>query len=157
MGAAGFSGYAGDVSPQICWDRLCEDSPAALVDVRTSAEWTFVGLPNLTETQSGSDPNVAGGLPFLVEWQVFPSMSANETFVEDLSAKLAQAGLSQDADLYFLCRSGVRSAHAAAAMSQAGFANCYNVAKGFEGDPDHDGHRGTQNGWKAAKLPWRQG
>jgi len=30
------------------------------------------------------------------------------------------------------------------------------VAGGFEGDLDGDGHRGSQNGWKASGLPWRQ-
>ena len=32
-----------------------------------------------------------------------------------------------------------------------------NVAGGFEGDIDGEGHRGHVNGWKAANLPWRQG
>ncbi|MEM7686023.1 MAG: rhodanese-like domain-containing protein, partial [Pseudomonadota bacterium] len=34
--------------------------------------------------------------------------------------------------------------------------HCTNVAEGFEGDLDADGHRGTINGWKAHGLPWRQ-
>ena len=32
-----------------------------------------------------------------------------------------------------------------------------NIADGFEGDTDEDGHRGNRNGWKQADLPWRQG
>ena len=42
-------------------------------------------------------------------------------------------------------------------MTDAGFANCYNVLEGFEGDKDADGHRGTIGGWKVAGLPWIQG
>jgi rhodanese-related sulfurtransferase len=56
----------------------------------------------------------------------------------------------------FLCRSGGRSRNAAVAMTAAGFGSCYNVAEGFEGDKDGEGHRGRVGGWKLAGLPWRQ-
>ena len=40
----------------------------------------------------------------------------------------------------FLCRSGVRSHHAAAiAAMQAGYSKAYNVLQGFEGDKDRTG------------------
>ena len=58
--------------------------------------------------------------------------------------------------IYFLCRSGVRSKHAAIAMTEAGWARCFNIASGFEGPPDPAGHRGTVDGWKAQGLPWTQ-
>jgi len=57
----------------------------------------------------------------------------------------------------FLCRSGARSRAAAMAATAAGYARAYNVAEGFEGDLDAEGHRGRVNGWKVAGLPWRQG
>jgi rhodanese-related sulfurtransferase len=57
----------------------------------------------------------------------------------------------------FLCRSGVRSHHAAAAATQAGWKSAYNVLEGFEGDKDADGHRGNLGGWRKAGLPWLQG
>ena len=41
-------GYAGDVGPREAWDILAAHASAALVDVRTDAEWTYVGLPDLT-------------------------------------------------------------------------------------------------------------
>jgi len=37
--------YAGDVSPQDTYAALAADEDAVLVDVRTAAEWTYVGLP----------------------------------------------------------------------------------------------------------------
>jgi hypothetical protein len=40
---------------------------------------------------------------------------------------------------------------------QAGYADCYNVLEGFEGDRDPQGHRNTLGGWRAAGLPWIQG
>ena len=50
----------------------------------------------------------------------------------------------------------MRSLAAAEAAQAAGFPHAYNVADGFEGPPDGDGHRGTVAGWKADGLPWRQ-
>jgi rhodanese-related sulfurtransferase len=57
----------------------------------------------------------------------------------------------------FLCRSGVRSHHAAQAAAQAGYSNSYKVLEGFEGDKDAQGHRNTVGGWRFAGLPWIQG
>ena len=56
-----------------------------------------------------------------------------------------------------LCRSGARSRAAAIALTEAGFAQAFNIAGGFEGDMDGEGHRGNREGWKAENLPWRQG
>ena len=42
-------------------------------------------------------------------------------------------------------------------MTALGYARCYNIAEGFEGDKDGAGHRGTVNGWKVRGLPWVQG
>ena len=45
---------------------------------------------------------------------------------------------------------------AAQAALAAGFLHVFNVADGFEGPPDAQGHRGATAGWKADNLPWRQ-
>ena len=41
------AGYAGDVSPNTAWKILSENKDAVLIDVRTRAEWNYVGLPDL--------------------------------------------------------------------------------------------------------------
>ena len=41
-------------------------------------------------------------------------------------------------------------------MTAMGYERCYNIASGFEGDPDMNGHRGTVNGWKVEGMPWAQ-
>lgn len=135
--------YAGDVPPQEAYAALESDPAAVLVDVRTSAEWSYVGLPDLT----GLGKRV---LP--VEWQRFPDGSVNERFLD----QLRDAGVTEGAPIYFLCRSGVRSAAAAEAATRAGLGPAYNVADGFEGPLDGQGHRSV-SGWKVAGLPWRQG
>jgi rhodanese-related sulfurtransferase len=137
------SGYAGDVSPRTAWKILTERKDAVLIDVRTRAEWNYVGLPNLASV---------GKEPALLEWQVFPSMQPNPDFVNALSGAVAE----KDAPMLFLCRSGVRSAAAAKAMTAAGYSSCFNVLDGFEGPLDAQAKRGAAAGWKAAGLPWRQ-
>jgi rhodanese-related sulfurtransferase len=136
-------GYGGDVTPSTAWKILQENRDAVLVDVRTRAEWNYVGLPEL---------EAMGKRPALLEWQIFPSMQLNAEFVATLSGAIADKATP----LLFLCRSGVRSAAAAKAMTAAGYSTCLNVVEGFEGPLDAQGKRGTAGGWKAAGLPWRQ-
>ena len=71
--------------------------------------------------------------------------------------EVRSGGAAPETPLLFLCRSGVRSTSAAIAMTALGFARCYNIASGFEGDADAGRHRGRLGGWKAAALPWVQG
>jgi len=141
------SGYKADVSVEEAWQSLSSEPGASLVDVRTAAEWNYVGSPDLSTI----------GAPLLrIEWQGFPSGEVNPKFAEALDAELKKRGASRDAPVFFICRSGARSASAAAAMTTVGYSRCYNVAGGFEGRRDEEGHRGTVDGWKAAHLPWVQ-
>ena len=132
-----------NVPPTQVWEALKSDPKAQLVDVRTEAEWTFVGLPDLSP---------AGKQAVLIQWQVFPDMHVNADFADQLK----QAGFTPDQHLYFICRSGQRSLAAAQEAQAAGFPHAHNVAEGFEGPPNGSGHRGTVAGWKARNLPWRQ-
>jgi rhodanese-related sulfurtransferase len=136
-------GYAGDVSPSDAWQLLSENKDAVLVDVRTTAEWNYVGVPDLSQL---------GKQPVLLEWQVYPTMQVNADFV----AALSKNGIGGERPVLFLCRSGVRSKAAAQAMTQAGATRCYNISDGFEGPMDKAGHRGAVAGWKQSGLPWQQ-
>jgi len=137
-----------DVPVEETWARLQSDADAVLIDVRTRAEWTFVGLPDLSTLNKRVQT---------IEWQAFPDSRVDPDFVEKLSGLLEGAGVAKDAELFFLCRSGARSRAAAAAMADAGYTRCRNVADGFEGPLDATQKRGQVAGWKAAGLPWRQG
>lgn len=130
--------YAGDLTPAQAAELLAGDPDAVLVDVRTRAEWTYVGMP------VGPRPVVA------VEWLTYPTGAANPAFLAELTA----AGVPRDATVVFLCRSGVRSVAAADAAAAAGYTRAYNVLEGFEGPLDGEGHR--TGGWRGTGLPWRQ-
>jgi rhodanese-related sulfurtransferase len=140
--------YAGDISAKETWDLLRKDSRALLIDVRTEAEWNFVGLPDLSSLARQ---------PILVEWQSYPPGPApTPDFEEKLAAALGAAGYKNGSPIFFLCRSGSRSRGAAIAATAAGFGPCFNVGDGFEGGLDSEHRRGRAEGWKAAGLPWVQ-
>ena len=137
-----------DVDVREVWKRLKEEPAAVLIDVRTSAEWAYVGVPDLSSI---------GKRTILIKWQTFPDNRVDPDFVDRLSNMLDSAGVDKEAELFFICMSGARSMRAAQAMSAAGYSACRNVTDGFEGPLDANRHRGETAGWKAADLPWAQG
>ena len=148
MGAHPDENAVDGVDVATAWKGLKESPRAQLVDVRTRAEWTYVGIPDL---------GPLGKRAVLVEWQTFPDQSVDPRFAERLANELKALGVQTDDDLFFICRSGSRSLAAARAMVSAGYRACHNVSEGFEGPLDDARHRGTLQGWKAIGLPWQQG
>jgi len=130
--------YAGAVTPMEAFAILQGDTSARLVDVRTRAEWEWVGRPQ--------------GAVF-IEWNQWPIGTRNPAFEKELLTRVPDKA----APVLFICRSGGRSHHAALLAQQVGYARAFNVLEGFEGDKDAHGHRGTVGGWKVAGLPWVQG
>jgi len=130
--------YAGAVTPTEAYTLLQQDARVKLVDVRTDAERDWVGRVNIPQTQHAA-----------VQWNLYPGGTPNPEFL----VQLKQVA-SQDDVLLFLCRSGVRSRHAAKLATENGYKNCFDVLEGFEGDKDADGHRKTMSGWCKAGLPW---
>lgn len=132
--AAGL-GWAGQLTPAEAW-QVIQAGAAVLVDVRTGEERKFVG-------------HVPDSLH--VAWALGTALTRNPRFVRELDAR---AGREQP--LLLLCRSGKRSALAAKAAADAGFAHVFNVLEGFEGDLDDQQRRGLYNGWRYRGLPWVQ-
>jgi len=128
--------YAGALLPVEAYKLMQKAPGAKLIDVRTRAEWDFVG-------------RVPGSIP--IEWQTYPNSQPNPAFLDELRGQT-----EKDAIVMFLCRSGARSHAAAAAASQIGYAHSYNILQGFEGDKDALGHRASVGGWQFAGLPWVQ-
>ena len=128
--------YAGALLPQEAFELMRQAQGAQLLDVRTQAEWDYVG-------------RIPGSIQ--IEWQTYPGSQPNPDFLAEL-----QARTDKEAIVMFLCRSGARSHAAAAAAAQAGYSHSYNVLEGFEGDKDASGHRNAVGGWRVAGLPWVQ-
>ena len=130
--------YAGAVTPQEAYELLQSAPNAKLIDVRTNAERDWVGKVALPDDRHGA-----------VQWNLYPGATPNP----DFSAQLAQQA-GKDDILLFLCRSGVRSRHAAKLATEQGYRNAFDILEGFEGDKDEQGHRKTVGGWCKAGLPW---
>jgi rhodanese-related sulfurtransferase len=127
--------YAGALLPAEAW-QLMQSAGAKLVDVRTRAEWEWVGrIPGSVE----------------IEWNTWPGGMRNEQFLAQLKSQVPTS-----TPVLFVCRSGARSNQAAIAAAGEGY-QAFNVLEGFEGDKDQAGHRQTVGGWKVAGLPWTQG
>lgn len=129
--------YVGALTPTEAYALLQQAPGARLVDVRTRAEWDYVG-------------RVPGAVQ--IEWQSYPTGQLNPDFLTELRAQV-----DPEVPVMFLCRSGVRSNAAAAVASDAGYTQAFNVLEGFEGDKDQNGHRNSVGGWRLAGLPWIQG
>ncbi|RYF05697.1 MAG: rhodanese-like domain-containing protein [Oxalobacteraceae bacterium] len=130
--------YAGAVTPQEAFVLVQADPRVKLVDVRTNAERDWIGRPAIPEPQHGA-----------VQWTLYPGGAPNP----DFATQLQQVADKEDVVL-FLCRSGVRSRHAARVATELGFQDAYDILEGFEGDRDAEGHRKTVGGWCKAGLPW---
>ena len=132
--------YAGELTLEAAWAMLRDDPAAVLIDVRTAAEWNFVGVPDLGD---------AGKQARFVEWITFPDGTPNPDFLTQATAEL-----DPGAPVLLLCRSGARSLAAARALTAAGYGPAWNISAGFEGPLDAAGHR--SGGWRHAGLAWRQ-
>jgi rhodanese-related sulfurtransferase len=130
--------YAGAVTPQEAYALLQDDPNIKLVDVRTDAERDWVGRTDIPSVQHAA-----------VQWSLYPGGAPNLDFLPQLS-QIAE----KNTVLLFLCRSGVRSRHSAKLATENGYANCFDILEGFEGDKNDEGHRKTVGGWCKAGLPW---
>ncbi|GAB4062297.1 rhodanese-like domain-containing protein [Uliginosibacterium sediminicola] len=128
--------YQGALTPSEAHALVTQNAQARIIDVRTRAELDWVG-------------RIPGALE--IEWNSWPGSQPNPLFLEQLRKQHAS-----DAPALFICRSGARSHAAASAAHEAGFAACYNILEGFEGDKDVNAHRGNIGGWRHAGLPWTQ-
>jgi rhodanese-related sulfurtransferase len=128
--------YEGVLYPREAYEILQSAPGAKLVDVRSRAEIDWVGrIPNSVD----------------IEWMTYPGMKPNPHFLTQMEQQVDRESL-----IIFLCRSGVRSHYAAAAATQAGYNDCYNMLEGFEGDMDSSKRRNVTGGWRVAGLPWEQ-
>lgn len=126
--------YAGAVAPEEAW-ALAQAGAAVIVDVRSEPEYKFVG--HVPDTP-------------LLPWR-----GRDEASTQDFLARL-NAFATPETKLLFLCRSAVRSHHAAVAAAAAGYPHAYNILEGFEGQKDASEQRGHLDGWKKRGLPWVQ-
>ena len=134
--------YKRNLLPKMAVERLQSNSQALFVDVRSKAEFKYVGFPENS---------------ILIPWIDDPDWEPNpEAFSEAVMQELDGRENLSDTEIILICRSGFRSNEALKCLENKGFTQVSHVASGFEGDLDENDHRGNLNGWRHDGMPWSQ-
>lgn len=125
------------------------------VDVRDPVEIMFTGFTDVV------DINVPFKMANRSKWngkKPVYMMEKNPNFERQISAALEKRGMTKDAAIILMCRSGgTRGAPSAKQLWGKGYKQVYVVTDGFEGGKLKEGaHKGwrLKNGWKNTGLPW---
>jgi len=134
--------YKRNLLPKMAVERLQNNPQALFVDVRSKAEYKYVGYPENS---------------ILIPWIDDPDWEPNpETFSDAVMQELDGRENLSDTEIILICRSGFRSNEALKCLENKGFTQVSHVASGFEGDLDENDHRGNLNGWRHDGMPWSQ-
>ena len=134
--------YKRNLLPKMAVERLQRNSQALFVDVRSKAEYKYVGFPENS---------------ILIPWIDDPDWEPNpEAFSGAVMQELDGRENLSDTEIILICRSGFRSNEALKCLENKGFTQVSHVASGFEGDLDENDHRGNLNGWRHDGMPWSQ-
>ena len=135
-------GYKRNLLPKMAIERLQSNPQALFVDVRSKAEYKYVGYPENS---------------ILIPWIDDPDWEPNpEAFSDAVMQELDGRENLSDTEIILICRSGFRSNEALKCLENKGFTQVSHVASGFEGDLDENDHRGNLNGWRHDGMPWSQ-
>lgn len=136
------------VTPRTAHDLTRQEDNVFIIDVRTAAEWIWVGHPGPNNLSKGEE--LAGkvvNISYLIERngeKVF-----NNQFLGDVRKAF---GDSPDVTLIMMCRSGKRSKAAAILLEAEGY-TVMNMESGFQGNKDIYGYR-TVDGWAMDGFPY---
>lgn len=134
--------YKRNLLPKMAVEKLQNNPQALFVDVRSKAEYKYVGYPENS---------------ILIPWIDDPDWEPNpEAFSEAVMQELDGRENLSDTEIILICRSGFRSNEALKCLENKGFTQVSHVASGFEGDLDENDHRGNLNGWRHDDMPWSQ-
>ena len=134
--------YKRNLLPKMAVERLQNNPQALFVDVRSKAEFKYVGYPENS---------------ILIPWIDDPDWQPNpEAFSDSVMQELDGRENLLNTEIILICRSGFRSNEALKCLENKGFTQVSHVASGFEGDLDENDHRGNLNGWRHDGMPWSQ-
>jgi rhodanese-related sulfurtransferase len=144
------------ITPQKAYEMAGSGAENLLfIDVRDPVEIMFVGftdsvdlnIPYLLVDRTQWDPNKP-------RFRVY----RNPDFLSQVEQALAERGLSRDATIITMCRSGSeRGLPSATYLRENGFPNAFYVVNGFQGDKAKGGDQAGMrvlNGWQNEGLPW---
>ena len=134
--------YKRNLLPKMAVEKLQNNPQALFVDVRSKAEYKYVGYPENS---------------ILIPWIDDPDWEPNPVaFSDSVMQELDGRENLLNTEIILICRSGYRSNEALKCLEDKGFTQVSHVASGFEGDLDENDHRGNLNGWRHDGMPWSQ-
>ena len=134
--------YKRNLLPKMAVEKLQSNPQALFVDVRSKAEYKYVGYPENS---------------ILIPWIDDPDWEPNPVaFSDSVMQELGGRENLLNTEIILICRSGYRSNEALKCLENKGFTQVSHVASGFEGDLDENDHRGNLNGWRHDGMPWSQ-
>ena len=134
--------YKRNLLPKMAVEKLQDNPQALFVDVRSKAEYKYVGYPENS---------------ILIPWIDDPDWEPNPVaFSDSVMQELDGRENLLNTEIILICRSGYRSNEALKCLENKGFTQVSHVASGFEGDLDENDHRGNLNGWRHDGMPWSQ-
>ena len=158
LGFASLAAHAADlgISAQDTYAKIQSNEKNVLfIDVRDPVEIMFVGFADA----------VHANVPFMMvdrtQWNAEKGvfrLYRNPDFINQVKLQLARRGLSADAEIITMCRSGSeRGEPSAAFLRENGFPNARYVVDGFQGSALKEGPQAgfrLKNGWQNSGLPW---
>lgn len=137
-----------NVTPTEAYDLATSDANVYIVDVRTIAEWQWLGHPGANKADEGAklDGKVVN-ISYKIENK--GETIVNPSFMNEINEMFAE---NANITLITMCRSGKRSVAAATLLEAAGY-NVKNMVTGFQGGKDAYGYR-TISGWVIDGLPY---
>lgn len=158
IGLSSLAAYAVDmpISAEDTYAKIqLGEENVLFIDVRDPIEIMFVGFSDA----------VHANVPFMLvdrtQWNAEKGvfrLYRNPDFVNQVKQELAKRGLSADAEIITMCRSGSeRGEPSAAFLRESGFANARYVVHGFQGEAVKEGPQAgfrLKNGWQNSGLPW---
>ncbi len=145
------------ISPQETYALVQQEAENVLfVDVRDPVEILFTGFTDAVDLN----------IPYLMvdrsQWDAEKNrfrLYRNPDFIVQIETALAERGLSRDALIITMCRSGSeRGLPSAQFLRDNGFPNARYVIHGFQGSSAKEGEKkGLRivNGWQNSGLPWQ--
>ncbi|MCK4485885.1 MAG: hypothetical protein KAU38_03880 [Desulfobacterales bacterium] len=167
--------FPGDAYDMLDPENTAYKPDAYILDVRTPAEWYWVGHPGKDKCDNGAFLEEPVRKVINIPWYVWEYVPQDKKYDRKIPNRFFDEEVVRQFDpgdiIIVMCRSGKRSVSASEELEEPthpackrleelGYYNIYNMLGGFEGgrnkatDPANCQHRTKDEGWKNKGLPY---
>jgi rhodanese-related sulfurtransferase len=160
-----------DILPQEAYDMVRDVPNAYILDVRTQAEWYWVGHPGLEGCSTDPRGSFLEGKVIHIPWYLWEYVPQDQQYDRHIPNPFFDEEVIRKFDegdtIVIMCRSGKRSVSsydelydpdpthpAYKRLEELDSYTLYNMLGGFEGGSNDCGYREKDEGWKNLLLPY---